>query len=174
MRTNKIYTLVLAAMFTALCCIGTIVIQVPSINGYVHLGDGFVILSGIFLGPLWGSCAAGIGSMLADLLSGYPSYAIATLLIKGIAALLAGVVFHKWHHLRKSSSSSIRVVILGGIIAGVIVTSGYFFFDMLILHNGFAAASDIPGNLMQNVFGIVISSILYPLLSPILKRYKQK
>lgn len=172
MRTNKIYTLVLAAMFTALCCIGTMVIQIPSINGYVHLGDGFVILSGIFLGPLWGGCAAGVGSMLADLLSGYPSYAIATLLIKGIAALLAGVVFHKFQHLRKSSYSSIGVVIVGGMIAGVIVTCGYFLFDMIILQNGFAAASDIPGNLVQNAFGIAISSLLYPLLSPILKRYE--
>ena len=52
--TNKaIRTLVLAALFAALTCVATMVIQIPSpMNGYVNLGDCFVLLAGWVLGPL--------------------------------------------------------------------------------------------------------------------------
>lgn len=40
-------------------------------QGYVNLGDCAVLISAWMLGPLYGGAAAGIGSALADLLSGY-------------------------------------------------------------------------------------------------------
>ena len=53
MKNLKKY--VLSALFAALCCIATMLIQCPSpTGGYIHLGDGFVILSGIILGPIYG------------------------------------------------------------------------------------------------------------------------
>ena len=70
LRKDSVHMLALAGMMTALTCIATMVIHIPSpANGFVNLGDGFVILSGLLLGPLFGAAAAGIGSMLADLLS---------------------------------------------------------------------------------------------------------
>ena len=71
MTDKKLHRLVLAALFTALTTVMTMVIQVPSpMQGYVNLGDCGVLLSAWVLGPAWGGAAAGIGSMLADLLSG--------------------------------------------------------------------------------------------------------
>ncbi len=56
----------------ALTCIATMIIHIPTPGlGYIHFGDGMVLLSGILLGPLYGSLSAGIGSMLADVFSGY-------------------------------------------------------------------------------------------------------
>ena len=45
---NQTKKLVYTALFTALCCVGTMVIQIPTpaTHGYIHLGDAFVILSG--------------------------------------------------------------------------------------------------------------------------------
>ena len=90
MSDTKIRKLVLAALFAALCTIMTLVIQVPSpMQGYVNLGDCAVLLSAWVLGPLYGGAAAGVGSMLADLLSGYAHYAPGTFAIwlgKGLAA----------------------------------------------------------------------------------------
>ena len=81
MSDVKIRKLVLAALFTALCTIMTLVIQVPSpMQGYVNLGDCAVLLSAWILGPVYGGVAAGVGSMLADLLSGYAHYAPGTFL----------------------------------------------------------------------------------------------
>ena len=78
----------------ALVYVATSIIQIPSpVNGYVNLGDCFVLLSGWLLGPWYGAAAAGIGSMLVDLLSGYGHYVPGTLIIKGVDALAAALIF---------------------------------------------------------------------------------
>ena len=79
MNDKKIRKLVLAALLAALVCVATMVVQIPSpMQGYVNLGDCFVLLSGWLLGPWYGGAAAGIGSMLVDLLgalrSGHPGH----------------------------------------------------------------------------------------------------
>ena len=95
MSDFKIRRLVLAALFAALCTVMTLVIQVPSpMQGYVNLGDCAVLLSAWILGPGLGCAAAGIGSMLADLL-GYPLYAPGTLVVKGLMALAAGLLLRR-------------------------------------------------------------------------------
>ena len=77
----------------------TLVIQVPSpMNGYVNLGDCGVLLSAWILGPWYGGAAAGIGSMLADIFSGYAHYAPGTLAIKLSMAVLAGLAHQKLPH----------------------------------------------------------------------------
>ena len=86
MNDKKIRKLVLAALLAALVCVATMVVQIPSpMQGYVNLGDCFVLLSGWLLGPWYGFAAGGIGSMLADIFLGYAHYA-SLLLGKGLAA----------------------------------------------------------------------------------------
>jgi uncharacterized membrane protein len=171
MTSKKTLTLVMAALMASMTCIATKIIQFPSpIGGYIHLGDGLVLLSGIILGPLYGGAAAGIGSMFADLLGGYTQYAIATLIIKALAAIVGGFIYSKF-----SSNKSVAII-LAGIFGGIIVTTGYFFFDSLILGYGVTAAANIPGNILQNVFGIIVSSLLLPILStsPYVKNFMAK
>ena len=89
----KLRKLVVTALLMALTCVATMVIQVPSpMNGYVNLGDCIVLLSGWLLGPVWGFAAGGIGSALADLLSGYAHYIPGTLIIKGLMAVMAALI----------------------------------------------------------------------------------
>ena len=53
MQSKKLRQLVIAAVFSALCCVATMVIQIPSpMNGYVNLGDCIVLLAGWLLGPV--------------------------------------------------------------------------------------------------------------------------
>ena len=93
MTDMKLRKLVLAALFAALCTVMTMVVQVPSpMQGYVNLGDCAVLLSAWVLGPWYGGAAAGLGSMLADLLS-YPHYAPGTLVIKFTMAVAAAYIF---------------------------------------------------------------------------------
>ena len=71
------------AVLAALCCVSTVFFVVPlPASGYFNMGDVFVLLSGWLLGPLYGAAAAGLGTMLADVVGGYASYAPATLVIK--------------------------------------------------------------------------------------------
>ena len=84
---------VLCAMLAALCCLATLVLQIPSpIGGYLNLGDGFVLASAFLLGPWYGALAAGIGSALADLLGGYVQYVPGTFVIKALMAAAAGAL----------------------------------------------------------------------------------
>lgn len=94
---QKILKMVLTGMMTALVFIGTRFIQIPTpaTGGYINLGDGFVLISGLLLGPIYGSLAAGIGSALADILSGYAAWAFPTFIIKGIMALIVGIFVAK-------------------------------------------------------------------------------
>jgi uncharacterized membrane protein len=156
--TDKIIKLVTAALMAAMTCIVTMIlpIKIPYGNGgYIHPGDAFVLLSGIILGPVYGGFSAGIGSMLADLLSGYPQYALATLIIKFLAALAGG---YSYRHIRE------RSVILAGVIGGIIVTLSYFMYDSFLYSSFETALVGVPFNLLQNIMGIVIASIVLPLL----------
>ena len=83
MSTKKLCAM---GLLVALTCVATMIIQIPipATQGYVNIGDSIVLISAIFFGPQVGFVAGGLGSGLADLLSGYPQWAIATFIIKGI------------------------------------------------------------------------------------------
>ncbi len=166
MKDSNINKLVTAALMAAMTCVATIVIAIPSpVGGFIHPGDGFVILSGVILGPFFGGLAAGIGSMIADLILGYSAYAAATLIIKCLAAITA-VCIH--HILRKNKKVKLIPILTASVFGGALITLGYFIFEGALLGLGFAtAAINIPFNLIQNGFGIVISILLFPLLRKI-------
>ena len=91
-NNNRMQKLVLAAMFAALGCVATMVIQIPAPTGYVNLGDAIVLLAGFTLGPAYGFVAGGLGPAMADLLLGYGMYAPGTFVIKGLVAVIAIIV----------------------------------------------------------------------------------
>ena len=158
-NSDKIIRLVTAALMAAMTCLVTMIlpIKIPYGNGgYIHPGDAFVLLSGIILGPIYGGLAAGIGSLMADLLSGYPQYALATLIIKSVAALAGG---YSYRHIRKGS------VIIAGIFGGIIVTLGYLAYDSFLYGSFTTGLVAVPFNLLQNVMGIILASIILPLLT---------
>ena len=76
---QKLRNLVYTAMLIALCCVATLVIKIPTVTGgYLNAGDIVVVLAALLAGPLYGGVAAGFGSGLADVISGYMSYAPGT------------------------------------------------------------------------------------------------
>ena len=92
MSDKKIRFMVTAAVMAALTYVATTVVRIPApTGGYVHMGDGLVLLCGWILGPWWGGAAAGIGSMLVDLLGGYMSFVPGTLVIKFLDAMAAAL-----------------------------------------------------------------------------------
>jgi len=103
-RTRK---MVDTALMTALIFIATfsIRIPVPFTTGYIHPGDSIVFLSVLFLGPIYGFFAAGIGSAFSDLLGGYTFWIIPTFIIKGLMAYVVGYLSEKPSQLRVAVSS---------------------------------------------------------------------
>lgn len=154
MSDKKVQKLVVSALMAALTYVATMVVQIPSpMNGFVNLGDCFVLLSGWLLGPWWGAAAGGIGSMLADLLLGYGHYAPGTLVIKGLMALVGALVF-------KAFGKSTVGTLVSGVVSEVVMVAGYFGYAALLLGKGIGAAASIPGNLVQGAVGLVAGFLL--------------
>jgi uncharacterized membrane protein len=162
MTTTRIIKLVAAALMAAMTCVVTVFALPSPAGGYIHPGDGFVVLSGIILGPFFGGLAAGIGSMLADLILGFSGYAAATFLIKCLAAIVA---YYMFTFLHRNKAWKVAPIVFGAVSGGIIVTLGYFIFEAILLDLGFATAFiNVPFNLIQNCFGIIVSILLFPLL----------
>lgn len=152
-KTQKI---VIAAMLAALTCIATMIIKIPSpLKGYLNLGDCVVLLSGWLLSPLYGFLAAGLGSGLADLISGYGVYVPATFIIKGVMAIAAYFGFRFLQN--KVTNISARIV--SGIVAELIMVFGYYVFEGFLYGFG-ASLVNIPANAVQGVAGLIIGTIL--------------
>lgn len=159
---NKTKKMVMTALFTALVCVATMVIRIPTpgTNGYIHPGDALVILSGVFLGPAYGFLAAGLGSGLADFLGGYLHYVPVTFLIKGLIALGSAMAFQRFPGSVLKQSAG---VVIGGVIDILLVAGGYFVYESF-LYGAAAALASVPSNVVQGVGGLVLAVILYPVL----------
>ena len=151
--TEKI---VISAMFASLVCVATMVVKIPSpLNGYINLGDAFVLLAGWFISPVYGFLAAGIGSALADLLSGYVTYAPATFLIKGLMAIIAYFGFK----LISNKANKIFARITSAVAAEIFMILGYFLFEG-ILYGFIPSMVNILPNGVQGLMGIVAGCLL--------------
>jgi len=161
-KNKELQRLSLTAMFTAVICAATMVIQIPTpTGGYVNAGDAFVLLAAVLMGPWVGMIAGGIGSALSDLLAGYMLWVPATLVIKGLMGFIAGLVFKRT-----------KRIIWAGIPAECVMVLGYFAFEAILVGQGLGAAAGIPGNVMQAVFGLAAAVVLVRTLSR--NRYLQE
>lgn len=144
------------AMFIALTTVATIAIQIPipATKGYVNIGDTLLICAGLLMGKLAGGLVGGIGSALADLITGYTFYAPITLVVKGIEGFLAGLLREK----------TPLPLIACALISGIVMAIGYLLAEGFILYNFPTALASFVPNLLQGLAGSILASILYPVL----------
>ncbi len=156
---NNLLKIIVSALFAALTFVATFIVQIPAPFGYVNLGDCFVLLSGALLGPFYGFAAAGLGSALADLLLGFSVYAPATFLIKGVMALIMGLVA------QKANKRVILKTTLFGALCEILMALSYFLYECFILGYGIAAAAAIPMNLFQGAVCLAAFLVIYTVIS---------
>ena len=116
-----------------------------------------VLLCGWILGPWWGGAAAGIGSMLVDLLGGYMSFVPGTLIIKFLDAMAAALIV-------KALGRKTYSYVVGGLAGEAIMVAGYFVYEALALQLGMGAAAGVLANVGQGAVGLVIALVLMALL----------
>jgi len=144
---TKLKRLCAAALFAALIYIATGVLpRLPIGAGYVHMGDAFVYLCGALLPPVCSVPAAAIGAGLADLSAGYAQWIPATVIIKGLSAVL----FY-------GGKAVSRKKIIASLIAAVICVGGYFLFEAVVFGSLAAPLASVVGNIFQSLF----SALLY-------------
>ena len=156
MKTRNTRLLTLASVLAALTTVATL-IQIPRPHGYINLGDTIVNCAGWILGPAYGAAAAGIGSALADIVSGYAIYAPATLLIKGAMAAASWALYSGLS--RRFPSLPARVC--AAAVAEVIMAAGYSLYEVAIYRSISIAVLSVPGNLIQGIIGAAVSVVIY-------------
>ena len=154
---NNTKELVTASLMAAMACVATMAIRIPSpLHGYINLGDTVVLLAGWYLSPFAAFLAAGIGSAMADVFSGYASYAVATFVIKGLMALVV-------HMIGKKNTAKV----IGGTVGEIIMVAGYLAFES-ILYGFIPSLANVPANCVQGVACLIAALSL----QKIFEKYK--
>lgn len=170
---NKTEQLVTTALMMTLILVGTIILRipVPMTQGYVHLGDAMIYIGVLLLGRKNGTIAAALGSMMADILSGYAFWAPWTLVIKAAMAFAAGTIAeHAAEHADRNAVLRARIMTVTGMAAGgLLMTAGYFIAEGIMFGNWAAAALGIPWNIGQFTVGIAIGLSISAAVSGIRK-----
>lgn len=163
MKQMSTFRIAITALFAALICVTTMLIQIPipATGGYANLGDGVILICAFLMPPATAAIAAGTGSILADILAGYASYAPATLLVKAGVALVAALLFRR---LRKSARTLLPAMVASGILGEIFMIIGYFLYEAVILGLGAGAAGGIIGNVGQGIVGVIAACIIAPVL----------
>ena len=151
-KNNKVFNIVLQGLFIALVCVMTMAIQVPVpfTNGYIHLGDSAILIIAVFFGRKYGVIAGGVGSMMADILSGYSHWAIPTLIIKSLMGFVAGSI-SKYEN-KKENFISINTFI-ATLFTVFVMVAGYFIASCVM-------EGTVSANIIKSIFPNIIQGSL--------------
>lgn len=122
-------------------------IHVPMPTGYLTLLDVGIYFTAYYLGSKYGAVVGGLSGFLIDLLLGYPQYMFHSLIAHGAQGYFAG-----WTGKKR---------ILGLILASILMVGWYFLATFLLGYGLGGALAGIPGNLLQNLFGMLVGYLVY-------------
>ena len=165
-KNDNTLIFVTTAMMTAMVMIATTFFKIPNAMGYIHLGDGFVLLAAIILPKKYACFAGGVGAGVADIYGGYAVWAPWTLVIKIVMVLIVQLFFD---FLMKRASNGKHIAKIAGIpfaelfayvLAVLWTVSGYYIAQGFISGNWIAPVADIPGNVLQAAVGSIITILV--------------
>ena len=149
------------SILIAVTTVFTYIIRIPiaPTRGYINFGDVAIFFTAVTFGPITALLSGGIGTALADLFAGYPIWAPISFFAHGLQGLVVGLILtNKINFPRLIAAAASAIIIMGGIY---FITAGIMY--------GFGPASvEIPGNILQNLAGIIIG---VPLAGAVKKAY---
>lgn len=151
---SKTRKLTMAAVMAALIFVVTFLVRIPipaTNGGYLNLGDTVIFICAYLLGGPIAAAAAGVGSALADMASGYAIYAIPTLIIKGLMGFVVGVI---------TKRHGFGFYALACVTGGGIMVLGYAVFEYFAFGPGNMLAG-LPFNLIQWAVSVAVALAFY-------------
>lgn len=131
------------SVLTAVVVVFTMIVKIPTARGYLNLCDVAVLFTAFTFGPWTAMIAGGLGAAFADILSGYPQWALISLVCHGLEGLLA--------------AKSARVhKLLAWPVSVLVVAGGYFLLGGGILTGYPTALTEVPGNIGQATVGYLL------------------
>lgn len=164
MKTKDMTKLAMMVALTVTLSI-IFIIPVPATKGFVTLCEVGIYASAMLFGPTGGLLVGALSGGLIDLISGYPEWAIFSIIIHGIQGLILGYFYAKYPS-RKGLSG-------GFLLASLFMIIGYALATAL-LYGWPAGLASLPGNCVQNIFGIAVTIPLFHALQKVLRHPQYK
>jgi uncharacterized membrane protein len=155
-------TMAVAAVMIAVVAVLTFAVQVPipATGGYIHFGDVGVFFTAFAFGPIIGLFGGGVGCAIADILSGYASWAPLTLVAHGLQGLVAGYF---------GKGKGLVGMIVAWAVGAIVLIASYFLGEWFIYGLGYGGAlAEIGPNFVQEVVGGLVG---IPLVLAIRRAY---
>ncbi|MGJ9458741.1 ECF transporter S component [Oceanobacillus sp. CF4.6] len=155
---QKTLDLILTSMLIALVFVSTVFLNIRlpiSVNGggLVHLGTAMLFIASILFGPKKGAIAGAIGMGLFDILGGWVLWAPITIVARGLQGYIVGRI--AW--LNGHKGNSIALNLTATIVSIPFMIAVYYIGESILFANWITPLASIPGDLLQNVLGIMIA-----------------
>ncbi|MGM0301831.1 hypothetical protein IGI66_001430 [Enterococcus sp. AZ048] len=159
MKTKELTKLAMMIALTVTLSL-LFIIPIPATKGFVTLCEVGIYASALLFGPSGGFLVGALSGGLIDMISGYPEWAIFSIIIHGLQGFILGYLYNKY--------PSKKSLAIGFLLASVFMIAGYAFATAL-LFGWPAGLASIPGNSIQNIFGIAVTVPLYHTLQRVLR-----
>lgn len=153
----RTFNLILTSMAIALVFVATyllnIKLPIAANGGLVHLGTAMLFIIAILFGPKTGMIAGAVGMGLFDLFGGWTAWAPITFLARGLQGYVVGRI--AWSNGRNGGSKTFNL--LATIVSIPLMIGGYYIGESIIFSSWIIPAASIPGNIAQNVLGVLVA-----------------
>ncbi|KAA9021996.1 ECF transporter S component [Niallia endozanthoxylica] len=154
---QKTLDLILTSMLVALVFVSTVFLNIKlpitANGGLVHLGTAMLFIASILFGPKKGALAGAIGMGLFDMVGGWLVWAPITIVARGLQGYLVGKI--AWSKGR--NGNSIGMNITAAIVSMPFMIAVYYIGEGILYGNWVAPLASIPGDIVQNVLGLLIA-----------------
>lgn len=195
MKKDRMIKLCMAGLMAALCYVGYTMFPAITASGTkIHIGNAFVVIGALLLGPWYGGAAGAIGLTLADILGGFAESAPRTFICKLVIGILVGVVAHyigqidhEMHYPDDPKGKRARTHLIGWTVAATVIGLGFncifepalkYVWYSLLVPNADKASSALKALLavtawttfINTLINSVIGVVLYLAIRPALLR----
>lgn len=169
-RKLMIQDMVLIGMLAAMCAIATS-LKIPfGVGAMIHLGTACIFIIGILFGGVYAGLAAAIGSAFFDLLLGFSPYTVWSLLIKGSAGFIVGMIARGvWPEVLVGDRWLVKAFV-GMIMASLCTLGGYIIAWWYVTGSFSVALANVPSSLVTSGVGIIVAALVSPKLRKILRK----
>ena len=154
---SRTFNMILTAMLIALVFVATLTLNIrlpiAANGGLVHLGTAMLFIASILFGPKKAALAGALGMGLFDLVSGWTLWAPFTVVARGLQGYIVGKI--AWSFGRKGNSMGFNI--LATIVSIPFMLAVYYICERVLYGSWIIPLASIPGNIVQNVVGIIIA-----------------
>ncbi|MFJ7735627.1 ECF transporter S component [Lysinibacillus sp. NPDC097287] len=153
---TKTFDLVITAILAALVFVATMFINLKlpfGQGGLIHLGTAMLFITAILFGPKKGALAGAIGMGLFDIVGGWLIWAPTTIISRALQGFIVGKIAWSIGH----RGDHIGLNILGAVVSMPVMIAVYYIGQAIMFKSWIAPMASIPGDVIQNVVGLLIA-----------------